>query len=103
MSNDRLDGLRAALELSPDNHALRLVLAEALGEEGYGEEAIDHYEYLLAESALPTDELVRAGTLALNHGRLQLAARCLEAARRAGAMGGTAGLEEQRAGSGCDR
>ena len=28
--SDRLDGLRAAVELSPDNHSLRLVLAEAL-------------------------------------------------------------------------
>jgi transitional endoplasmic reticulum ATPase len=95
MSDERLEGLRAAVELSPDNHALRLVLAETLGSEGHGEEALEHYEQLLAAGALPTEELVRVGTLAVGHGRLQLAARCLEAARRAGTVGGTADLEEQ--------
>jgi transitional endoplasmic reticulum ATPase len=95
MSDDRLEGLRAAVELSPDNHALRLVLAEALGAEGEAEEALEHYERLLEAGALPTDELVRVGTLAIGLGRLQLAARCLDAARRAGAVGGTAGLEEE--------
>ena len=34
VSEERLDGLRAAVELSPDNHGLRLVLAEALRGEG---------------------------------------------------------------------
>ena len=95
MSEERLEGLRAAVELSPDNHALRLVLAEALGAEDHGEEALEQYAVLLDAGALPTDELVRVGTLALGLGRLQLAARCLEAARRAGAVGGTAGLEEE--------
>jgi SpoVK/Ycf46/Vps4 family AAA+-type ATPase len=93
--SDRLEGLRAAVELSPDNHSLRLVLAEALAAEDEGEEALEHYEVLLDAGALPTDELVRVGTLALGLGRLQIAARCLEAARRAGAMGGTAGLEQE--------
>jgi SpoVK/Ycf46/Vps4 family AAA+-type ATPase len=95
MSDERLEGLRAAVELSPDNHALRLVLAEALGAEDRGEEALEHYAVLLDAGALPTDELVRVGTLAIGLGRLQLAARCLEAARRAGVVGGTAGLEEE--------
>jgi SpoVK/Ycf46/Vps4 family AAA+-type ATPase len=93
--SDRLEGLRAAVELSPDNHSLRLVLAEALAAEDEGEEALEHYEVLLDAGALPTDELVRVGTLAIGLGRLQIAARCLEAARRAGAMGGTAGLEQE--------
>ena len=95
MSDDRLEGLRAAVELSPDNHALRLVLAEALAAEDEGEEALEHYAQLLDRGALPTDELVRVGSLAIDLGRLQVAARCLEAARSAGAMGGTAGLEEE--------
>jgi transitional endoplasmic reticulum ATPase len=38
---------------------------------------------------------VSAGTLAVRAGRLQLAARCLEAARRAGVVGGTTALEEE--------
>ena len=95
MSEERLEGLRAAVELSPDNHALRLVLAEALAAEDAGEEALEHYALLLDAGALPTDELVRVGTLAMDLGRLQIAARCLESARRAGAMGGTAALEEE--------
>ena len=95
MSDERLEGLRAAVELSPDNHALRLVLAEALGGEGHGEEALGHYEQLLAAGALPNEELVRVGRLALGYGRLQLAARCLETAKRSGTVGGTADLEEE--------
>jgi transitional endoplasmic reticulum ATPase len=95
MSAERLEGLRAAVELTPENHSLRLVLAETLGAEGHVAEALDHYAVLVDAGALPTDELVRAGTLAVGEGRLQLAARCLEAARRAGAVGGTSGLEEE--------
>jgi len=34
---DRVEGLRRALELTPDNHALRLLLAESLVEEGAAE------------------------------------------------------------------
>jgi AAA+ superfamily predicted ATPase len=93
VSGDRLEGLRAALELTPDNHALRLVLAESLAGAGQDEEALEHYERLLADGALPAEELVRVGELALAHGRLQLAARCLETARRGGVVGGTAALE----------
>ena len=95
MSDERLEGLRAAVELSPDNHALRLVLAETLAGEDLGEEALEHYALLLDASALPNDELVRVGTLAVALGKLQLAARCLEAARRAGTVGGTAALEQE--------
>jgi SpoVK/Ycf46/Vps4 family AAA+-type ATPase len=95
MSDERLEGLRAAVELTPENHALRLVLAEALAGDDLGEEALEHYAVLLDVGALPNDELVRVGTLAVRLGRLQLAARCLETARRAGTMGGTAGLEQE--------
>ncbi|HWT91479.1 MAG TPA: ATP-binding protein [Solirubrobacteraceae bacterium] len=82
--SDRLEGLRAAAELSPDNHGLRLVLVEALVSEGFGEEALDHLQALSDAGALPDAELVPTGRLALQHGRLQLAARCVEAARRRG-------------------
>ena len=94
MSDERLEGLRAAVELSPGNHALRLVLAETLAGEDLGEEALDHYALVLDAGALPNDELVRVGTLAVALGKLQLAARCLEAARRTGTIGGTAALEQ---------
>lgn len=82
--SDRLEGLRAAAELSPDNHGLRLVLVEALVSEGLEAEALDHLQALSDAQALPDDELVPTGRLALAHGRLQLAARCVEAARRRG-------------------
>src|SRR5688572_25880929 len=91
----RIEGLRAALELTPENHALRLVLAGELRDAGHAEEALGHYEALHAAGELPNGELVAAGRLAVAHGRLQLAARLLEAARRAGVVGGTAALEEE--------
>ena len=93
MSEERLDGLRAAVELSPDNHGLRLVLAEALRGEGYPEEALDHLGVLSEAGALPDSELVGTGELAVRHGRLQLAARCLEAARRRGIVEGVTPLQ----------
>lgn len=95
MSADRLEGLRAAVELSPDNHALRLVLAEALLEAERTPEALEVYGQLLDRDALPAEELVGVGELALAADRLQLAARCLEAARAHGVQGGTAGLAER--------
>ena len=60
MSEERLEGLRAAVELSPDNHALRLVLAEALAARGTrgGARAL---RLLLDAGALPNDELVGVG------------------------------------------
>ena len=93
MSDERLDGLRAAVELSPHNHGLRLVLAEALREEGRPEEALDHLGTLADAGGLPDDELVATGQLALAHGRLQLAAKCLETARRRGVVDGVAPLQ----------
>ena len=93
MSDPRLDGLLAALELSPENAALRLVVVGELREAGRAGDALDHIARLLDDEALPQAALVPAGRLALEHGRLQLAARCLDAARRGGVMGGTAGLE----------
>ena len=93
MRPDRLEGLRAAVELSPANHPLRLVLAESLRGLGLDDEALGHYERLLDAGALPAEELVPAGNLAAATGRLHLAARCLDAARSAGVMGGTAQLE----------
>ena len=67
--SDRLEGLRAAVELSPDNHGLKLVLVEALVSEGFAEEALDHLQALSDAGTLPDGELVPTGTLALQHGR----------------------------------
>lgn len=92
--DDRLEGLRAAVELSPDNHALRLVLAESLREAGEVADALTEFERVLDAGALPRDEAVEVGTAAAHAGRLQFAARCLDLARHAGVVGGTAGLED---------
>ena len=91
---DRLEGLRAAVELSPHNHGLRLVLADALRTEGHADEALDHLERLIDASALPDEQLVPTGRLALEHGRLRLAARCVDAARRAGLAEGVGPLQQ---------
>jgi SpoVK/Ycf46/Vps4 family AAA+-type ATPase len=91
---DRLEGLRAAVELSPDNAGLRLVLAEALEEEGLVPEALDHLGRLMDDGGLPAERLVATGHLALAHGRLQLAARCVDSARRAGVAEGVAPLQQ---------
>jgi transitional endoplasmic reticulum ATPase len=93
MKPDRLEGLRAAVALSPDNHPLRLVLAESLRGIGLDEESLGHYERLLDAGALPAEELVAAGMLAAHAGWLHFAARCLDGARRSGVVGGTAQLE----------
>ena len=58
----------------------------------------DHLESLRAAldaGTLTDDALVPAGRLALAQGDLTLAARLLDAARRAGVVGGTAGLEAE--------
>lgn len=92
--DDRLEGLRAAVELSPENHALRLVLAESLHEAGEIADALTQFERVLDAGALPRDVAVEVGTAAAQAGRLQFAARCLDLARNAGVVGGTAGLED---------
>ena len=91
--SDRLDALRAAVELSPDNHGLRLVLAESLVAAHEEAEALDHLTLLVDAMALPDEDFVATGRIALRHGRLQLAARCLEAARRRGVVEGVQPLQ----------
>lgn len=93
--SQRVRGLRAALELTPDNHALRLVLAETLDEEGHAEGALEQFERLLRDRQLPPESLVPVGRLALEHGRRKLAAECVDAADRAGVVEGTTQLRRE--------
>jgi SpoVK/Ycf46/Vps4 family AAA+-type ATPase len=83
---DRIDGLRRALELSPDNHALRLVLAESLAADGRDEEAAEHYLRLHRDGQLPTESLVDAGRTALAAGRAAEAQSYADAASAAGVV-----------------
>ena len=95
MSSGRVEGLRRALELSPDNHALRLVLAETLRDEGELEAAAAEYDVLLEAGELPADSLVAAARLALELGRLDRSAAYLDAARAAGPGEGVAELQAE--------
>jgi hypothetical protein len=95
VSDDRILGLLDALALAPDNHALRLLLAETLREAGRDVEALEQYERLLGADALPNEELVAVGELALDVGRLPLAGRVLEAARRTGVVEGVAAFQQR--------
>lgn len=94
MNFDRVDALLKVLEQDPDDHAIRLMLAEAYAEAGEDQEALEHYDILLRAGKLPAESLVPAGMLALGSGRAEMASRCVDAAREAGLVKGLAELED---------
>jgi len=69
VASDRVEGLRRALEATPDNHALRLLLAETLSDEGDAAAAVEEFDRLFAEQQLPAESLLEAGRAALEAGR----------------------------------
>jgi transitional endoplasmic reticulum ATPase len=95
MSLNRIEGLRLALEAAPDNHALRLLLAETLVESGRPAEAVDEYERLLAVQALDGPGLLAGGHAALAAGRYDKAQAFVEAATAAGVVDGVSELKSQ--------
>ena len=84
MASDRVEGLRRALEAAPDNHALRLVLAETLAAEGDAAAALAEYDRLFAEDRLPAEGLLAAGRAALEAGRQDRAQAFADAATESG-------------------
>jgi len=94
MTNDRIAALRKAVEASPDDVLLRLILAESLVAAGDTEPALDEYVVLIDQQGLPADQLVPVGELAAANGRLALVRSCLEAARQAGIVEGTGRLQQ---------
>ncbi|MFD3402193.1 tetratricopeptide repeat protein [Kribbella sp. NPDC058693] len=94
MSNDRIDALRKAVDASPDDVMLRLLLAESLATAGENEEALDQYVVLLDQRGLPDDQFVPVGELAAANGRLALLRNLLEAARQQGVVEGTGRLQQ---------
>ncbi|HOM72891.1 MAG TPA: ATP-binding protein [Armatimonadota bacterium] len=94
MSSDRINAFIRALELDPENHSLRLILAEALEAEEEIHEAVMQYDTLLQSDNLPASHAIRAGRLAVEAGRPEMAMRCLSVARRAGVIDGVSELEK---------
>jgi transitional endoplasmic reticulum ATPase len=95
MSEDQVAALTRALELTPENHELRLLLADALTAAGREAEALEHLDRLLGSGSLPRERLVDTGRLALGVGNLQLAARVLERSKNDGVVDGVAGLQAE--------
>src|SRR4051812_39674840 len=93
MAADRVEALRRALGLSPDNHELRLLLAAALGEAGEHAAAAAEYRVLAEQDLLPRDRLVEAGRVALQAGDVVLATWFADRAREAGEIDGVADLQ----------
>lgn len=93
MSDERIAALMHAVELAPENGALRLVLADALTAAGQASAALEHYERVLEEDALPADRFVAVGRLALEAGQLALAGRLVKRAKEGGVLEGVAPLQ----------
>lgn len=95
MSSDRIEALRQALEHSPDNYPLRIILAETMQKEGLPAEALAEYDQVLLAGQLPPEYLIRVGELALEVGNTEVASRCLDGALKAGVLDGVARLRSR--------
>jgi AAA+ superfamily predicted ATPase len=93
MSSERIDGLRRALEATPDNHVVRLLLAETLVAEGSAAEALAEFEQLHADRALSPEAMLAAGCAALAAGRHDRAQAFADAAGEAGSLDGVSELK----------
>jgi transitional endoplasmic reticulum ATPase len=95
MSLDRVEGLRSALAAAPENHAVRLLLAETLVQDGRLEDAVEEYERLLAAQALDGGGLLAGGRAALAAGRYDKAQAFVDAAGAAGVVDGVSELKSE--------
>jgi ATP-dependent 26S proteasome regulatory subunit len=95
VSAERIEGLRSAVAVAPDNHIVRLLLAEALAQSGQPADALVEYEQLLAAEALDADGLVAGGRTALAVGRHDRAQAFVDAASAAGAVSGISELRRE--------
>ena len=77
-SNDPIDALRTALEVSPDNGPLRRHLADSLFEAARFSEAVDEYRQLLDSSPEDANVKTRLADAYYQDGRLSEAAVILE-------------------------
>jgi transitional endoplasmic reticulum ATPase len=95
VSLERVEGLRLALEATPDNHAVRLMLAEMLVEEGAAEEALAEFDQLQAARSLSGENMLVAGRAALDAGRQDRAQEFAEAASEVGVVEGVSELKSE--------
>ncbi|MCP5101707.1 MAG: ATP-binding protein [Chloroflexi bacterium] len=92
MSQEQIAALRAAIALTPDNHTLRLMLANLLQSNNQAADALVEYKILLDANQLPAAQLVSTGNLALAESELDIVSRCLDEAIKTGVIEGVAGL-----------
>ncbi len=95
MDDTKINALKQALQFTPENHALRLTLAEALVEANRLDEALDEYNTINEAQAIPVDQLIQIGLLATAQNRLALAQSCLDQAVAGGIVQGTADLQKK--------
>jgi SpoVK/Ycf46/Vps4 family AAA+-type ATPase len=80
--NDKIKGLQAALDITPDNHIVRLMLANEFKETGYPREALQHYSVLLEKGQMLEQVLVPAGLLAIDLAEFEMAEQYLAIAQK---------------------
>ncbi len=95
MTSERVEDLRRALELTPENHTLRLLVAEALTDDGRVVEALQEYRTLHERGELPADRLVAAGHAALAGGDIAFAGKLAQEADGAGIVEGVGALKRE--------
>lgn len=95
MTVDRVEGLRNALLDAPDNHVLRLLLAETLVDTGRPVEALAEYDQLLIAEQLDAAGIVAGGRAALAAGRYDRAQAFVDAAGAAGLVNGISELKQE--------
>jgi transitional endoplasmic reticulum ATPase len=95
VASDRVEGLRRALDVGPDNHAVRLLLAEMLVDEDAPEEALVEFERLHAEGSLSGENMLVAGRAALDAGRQDRAQAFADAATEVGLVEGVSELKTE--------
>ena len=93
--SERVEGLRRALEATPDNDAVRLLLAETLVAEGLPEEALVEFDRLHAAGSLAPEQMLAAGRAALAAGRHDRAQAFVEAAAALGLVEGVSELKNE--------
>ncbi|MEO0603605.1 MAG: ATP-binding protein [Myxococcota bacterium] len=95
MSDDAIAGLVEALAVTPDNHALRNLLAKQYGAVERWDEALTEVNRLLDADAVSGSDAIVFGRWAMAAGRLPLVEALLSVAEQAGHIDGVADLRER--------